>query len=100
MQQHEKDIKACAISKEPLSCAKKVISEYKGNCRPRLILLVQDNCDPCKEAQAKFAKDIDDGIISKVHIDSKEGISIIKNNGIDNVPTLLALDCHNKVIAV
>ena len=94
-----KAVETCLGAEDPFVCAKKVLVQYKdADCGPKLVLLVQPNCIPCKEAQERFAKDIDENVIKKVEVGSAEGIEIIKKNEIKNVPSLLVLDCHNKSI--
>jgi len=103
MKPHEKDTQDCLAIEEDkaaLDCLKKVISKYSGSeiCRPKLVLLVQDNCVPCKEETARYASDIANGIIQKVNIKSPEGKTIIQKNGLNYVPDLVLLDCNDDII--
>ena len=81
-----------------LTCLKEVVSRAEGICRPKLVLLVQAECIPCKEEAARHANDIARGIVQKVMVDSPEGLEIVKKNDINSTPSLLLLDCHNKLI--
>ncbi|MBU0598986.1 hypothetical protein KKF61_08450 [Patescibacteria group bacterium] len=103
MQPHEKDTQDCLAIEEDmaaLDCLKKVVAQYSSSdiCQPKLVLLVQDNCLPCKEETALHATDIAKGIVQKININSPEGLTIAKENDIDLIPSLILLDCHNKLI--
>lgn len=103
MKPHEKDTQDClAIEKDgtALDCLKKVVAQYAGSdiCRPKLVLLVQEGCIPCKEEQALHADDIAKGIIQKIDFDSPEGLAIAQKNDIEFIPSLILLDCHNNLI--
>ena len=81
-----------------LFCIKEVVRTAKGECRPKLVLLTQENCIPCQEQKDQFKTDLDSGIIHEVGVTSEEGISIIKKNGIEFIPSLLLLDCRDNII--
>lgn len=103
MEPHEKDTQACLAieeNKAALNCLKKVVAEYAESdiCRPKLVLLVQGGCVPCKEETELHADDIARGIIQKVNIDSPEGLEISTKNDISLVPSLVLLDCHDNLI--
>lgn len=103
MHQHEKDTQNCLSiedNKAALDCLKEVVAQYANSdiCRPKLVLLVQDRCIPCKEEAALHADDIARGIIQTVNINSPEGLAIAKKNNLDSVPSLLLLDCNDNLI--
>ena len=103
MKPHEKDTQDCLVieeDKSALACLKRVVAQYSESdvCRPKLVLLVQKNCIPCKGETALHAHDIALGIIQKIPLDSPEGIEIAKKNDISNIPSLILLDCNNKLI--
>ena len=103
MKPYEKDTQDCLAieeDKSALACLKRVVAQHSGSnvCRPKLVLLVQDGCIPCKEETALHAEDIAKGIIQKIDLDSPEGFAIAKKNDIFLVPSLILLDCHNNLI--
>lgn len=103
MEQHEKDTQDCLAipnDKTALNCLKKVVSEYSNSnvCRPKLVLLTAEWCDPCKGEEALHADDIAKGIIQEITFDSPEGLEIAKKNDIAHIPSLVLLDCHNNLI--
>ena len=103
MKPHEQDTQDCLAVEndtEALACLKRIVAQYSGSnvCRPKLVLLVQDGCIPCKEEAALHADDIAKGIIQKVSVNSPEGLAIAKQNGIDLIPSLILLDCHGNLI--
>jgi len=103
MKPHEKDTQDCLAieeDKSALACLKQVVARYSGSdvCRPKLVLLVQDGCIPCKEESTLHAEDIAKGIIQKISSNSPEGLAIVKRNNIDFIPSLILLDCHNNLI--
>ncbi|MFH1031107.1 MAG: hypothetical protein V1767_00850 [Chloroflexota bacterium] len=81
-----------------LGCVKKMIKESKDECHPRLVLLVQENCDGCEEEKTRFKKDVEEGTIIQIDINSEEGKDIAKRNEVEAVPALLLLDCKNDFI--
>jgi hypothetical protein len=103
MEKHEKDTQDCLAIEDDnsaLHCLKKVVEEYSGSavCRPKLVLLVQDGCIPCKEETALHADDIAKGIIQKINFNSPEGRAIAVKNDIEMIPSLILLDCHDNLI--
>ena len=103
MKPYEKDTQDCLAIEEDttaLNCLKKVVAQYSGSdiCRPKLVLLVQEGCIPCKEELALHADDIAKGIIRKISFDSPEGLAIAKKNDIEYIPSLILLDCHDNLI--
>jgi len=103
MKPHEEDTQECLAIEEDqaaLTCLKKVVAQYSESdiCRPKLVLLVQDGCVPCKEETALHADDIAKGIVKKVNISSSEGIAIAKKNDIELIPSLILLDCRDNLI--
>lgn len=103
MEKHERDTQDCLILEDneaALACLKKVVTQYSGSdvCRPKLVLLVQDGCIPCKGEIALNKDDIAKGIVEEVNIDSSRGMAIAKRNDIYAIPSLLLLDCHDNLI--
>ena len=103
MKPHEKDTQDCLAiedDKAALNCLKKVVAQYSDSniCKPKLVLLVQDGCIPCKEETTLHADDIARGIVEKVNIDSPRGMAIAKKNGIEFIPSVLLLDCQDTLI--
>ena len=101
MEQHEKDVQECFGADDPLACMTKVVSQYKNSnvaCKPRFVLLTQDNCKPCEKVQKELSRDIANGTIEQVSYDSPEGMKIMKLNDVRSVPFLILLDCKGKVI--
>lgn len=83
---------------EALACLKKVVKEDSGSCKPKLVLLTQDSCSPCKEERELHAEDIAAGIIKEVSVDSPEGMIIAMKNEIDIFPSLILVDCNDAII--
>ena len=103
MKPHERDTQDCLAIEDnnsALACLKKIVAQYSGSdiCRPKLVLLVQAGCVPCKEEAALHADDIAKGIIQKISVESPEGLAIAKNNDISLIPSLILLDCHDNLI--
>ena len=103
MKKHEKDTQDCLAieeNKAALNCLKRVVAQYSKSdiCRPKLVLLVQDQCIPCKEETALHADDIAKGIIRRININSPEGLAIARKNNIDSIPSLILLDCQDNLI--
>lgn len=88
----------CATSEDPLACIIDIVKADQGNCPLSLVLLTQENCVPCTEVQALHEQAINDGVIQVLDITSKRALDIMKKNDIDAVPTLLLLDCNEKII--
>lgn len=91
------DCYAIQDNSEALACLKKVVQE-KTECRPRLVLFTQTKCRSCKQERTRHAEDIAQGIIEEISIDSLEGATIAQKNDIDFIPSLVVLDCHDKII--
>ncbi len=103
MEPHEQDTQNCLAIEEDnaaLACLKKVVAQYSGSdvCRPKLVLLVQEGCLPCKGEIALHADDIAKGVVEKIDVDSPKGREIAKKNDIYAMPSLLLLDCHDNLI--
>jgi len=103
MKPHEKATQDCLAMEEnkaALNCLKKVVAQYSGSdvCRPKLVLLVQKGCVPCKEETDLHADDIAKGIIQRIQVDSPEGMAIVNKNDIEYIPSLILLDCHDNLI--
>lgn len=98
---YKDEIEGCLGEDDVLGCVKKMVVREKGaECGPRLVLLVQPDCVPCAKAQKEYASDIKDGVIEKIGVETDDGIEIVKKNGIEEIPALVALDCHNKLLIV
>lgn len=103
MEKHEKDTQDCLTIEDnnsALACLKKVVAQYSGSniCRPKLVLLVQEGCVPCKEETALHASDIAAGIVKKISVNSPEGLAIARKNNISLIPSLILLDCQDNII--
>lgn len=103
MKPHEKDTQDCLAienNTSALDCLKKVVAQYSGSdvCRPKLVLLVQEGCIPCKEEAALHTDDIAKGIVQKISVNSPEGLAIASKNGIELIPSLILLDCQDNII--
>lgn len=83
---------------EALSCVKEMIANSNDTCRPKLVLLVSEGCEYCREEEMNHKDDIAAGIIQRVDIASREGITMVEKNDLDAVPALILFDCHDKVI--
>ena len=81
-----------------LACVKRVIKEYDGTCKPKLVLLTQEHCPFCDKEKENHRAEINSGEISQIDVLSPEGIDIIKKNEMDAVPALVVLDCNNYLI--
>lgn len=82
---------------EALACLKQVVQQ-ESECRPRLVLFTETGCRPCKQERTRYAKDIAEGIIEEISIDSPVGATIAQKNAIDFIPSLVVLDCHDTII--
>jgi glutaredoxin len=83
---------------ESLACVKRVIAEYTGTCKPKLVLLTQENCPYCEQTKEHRKADLESGAIRQVDVLSTEGREIIKINELGSVPAILLLDCTNRLI--
>lgn len=91
------DCYAIEDNDEALACLKRVVQE-ESECRPRLILFTQNKCLPCKQERTKYSQDIAQGIIEEINVDSPVGVALAQKNGIDFIPSLVVLDCHDNII--
>ena len=96
----EKVDKCYAIVEDSLAleCMKDVVRQAEGECRPKLVLLTQDNCAPCEEEEALHEAAIKEGVIEKLSVDTEEGMAIAIKNDIDIFPMLVLMDCNDKMI--
>lgn len=100
----DKAIKAClgkTDDGEALSCLIETIGalqQAEGICRPQLVLLTQENCNPCDEERAIRKDAISRGIIQEVDINCPRGRQISKNTEVNWTPALLPLDCEDNLI--
>lgn len=87
-------------NEEAFACLKRLIQEWpsEDTCKPSLVLLVQEGCDPCDEEQSQHAEAIEAGIVQVVDFNSPRGIEIAEKNGIEAVPAVLVLDCYDMAI--
>ena len=95
------DLKTCMgmeSTKEALACAKDVVMNSKEECRPKLVLLVSEGCDYCREQEEIHKADISAGIIQRLDIASREGITVVEKNNLEFVPSLIVLDCHDNLL--
>ncbi len=95
----KKEVETCMEEEQVVSCVTKMVQRHDGDeCGPKLVLLVQPDCEPCKKAQEEFANEIKAGLIEQIPFDSSQGMIIIKENKIEAIPTLVLIDCHGKAI--
>lgn len=83
---------------EALACLKKAVQNASGSCKPRLVLLTQEGCTPCKEERVHHKEAIAAGTIQEVDFNSPEGKRIAEKNDIDFTPSLILVDCHDAII--
>ena len=62
------------------------------------IFLTQAGCIPCEEETALHKEAISMGIVEKIDVDSPRGREIAQDNEIYSIPSLLLLNCKNKLI--
>lgn len=84
--------------KKALDCLKDIVRAAEGECRPRLVLFTQGNCTPCAEEKARHKAALAEGVIQELSIDTKEGLAIAVKNEIDFFPSLVLMDCEDKII--
>lgn len=84
--------------KEALECIKGFVQTASGPCRPKLVLLTQENCIPCSKEKATHKKAIDEGLIQVLDVSTPEGAAIVSKNKVEFLPSLLLLDCEDKII--
>jgi len=98
----DKNTEACLLKKdkkEALNCLKETVPNDTSNCKPKIVLLVQKDCDVCGLAKKEFHKDIANNKIQLIDVDSPEGTQILKQNkDIEGVPELYLIDCKGKII--
>ena len=95
------DIKTCMgieNTKEALDCVKTAIANSDDKCKPKLVLLVQKDCEYCREEEEAHKSDIDSGVIQRLDIETREGLTIIEKNNLDYVPALILLDCNDNIL--
>lgn len=101
MTEQQKEIDRCfAIenNKKALACMKELVGKAEGDCCPKLVLLTQESCTPCEEERELHKEDIKKGIVQEVSVDTQEGFDIAALNEIEYFPTLVLLDCNNRLI--
>jgi hypothetical protein len=84
--------------KQAMDCIKEVVKHPEPGCQPRLVLLVREGCDGCRQEKEHYKSEIAAGLVTTVDIFSPEGIDIAKRNAVDAVPALLVLDCKDTAI--
>lgn len=94
-------LQECMASDDALSCAIETIDmipEDLQACKPRLVLFIQDDCVPCAEDRAKYAVLLANGQVTEIDANSPEGKAIMDQNNLEATPSLVLLDCENKLI--
>ena len=84
-----------------LDCLKGVVRDMRQDgtaCQPKLVILSQKGCPYCAQEQTRHREDIEAGVMQVMDVHSAEGLEIAKQNGIDQVPAILLLDCQNNLI--
>lgn len=97
----QKKIDACyAIENdtEALECLKGIIRTAEGECRPKLVLLTQEYCIPCKEEKARHKEALEEGVIQELSVHTEKGKDVASKNEIELIPALILLDCKDKII--
>lgn len=84
--------------KEAFNCAREVVKTSTEPCKPKIVLLTMEDCSGCEEELALHKADIESGLIKHVKFNSPEGQAIAKINEIEWLPSVLLLDCNNKMI--
>ena len=96
------DVKDCLRIEDmdkSFDCVLKEVKNDTSTCKPRLVLLVDDEgCEPCVEALKHFAKEIGDSAITVIDTKSADGKDIVNKNKVEGEPSLLLLDCQNNMI--
>ena len=98
---NEESVKKCYAHEddtEAMSCIKEVIQHPEPGCQARIILLVREGCDGCRQEKEHYKNEIASGLVTTVDIFSEKGKEIARRNEIDAVPALLVLDCQDKAI--
>ena len=88
-------------SDDALSCAIETIEMIPAEleaCKPRLVLFTRDNCSPCQEDREKYAILLANGQITEMNSNSPEAKAIMDQNNLEATPSLVLLDCENKLI--
>jgi hypothetical protein len=102
MTTNEESVKLCYAHEddnEALECIKGVVKNpAPGSCAPRLVLLVREGCDGCRQEKEHYKDEIASGLVTTVDIFSEKGVEIARKNQIDFVPALLVVDCGDKAI--
>jgi len=103
MTTNEESVKLCYAHEDDdkaFECIKGVVKNPDpGSCAPRLVLLVREGCDGCRQEKEHYKTEIAAGMVTPVDIFSDEGKDIARRNDIDFVPALLVVDCGNKAIS-
>jgi hypothetical protein len=97
-------IQACLAMKDnagAMSCLKDTIEEAQTMpkvCPPKLVLFTQPECDFCDNERKHLQDDIDKGLVEEISVDTPEGEVIAKRNEIEVTPSVVLMNCRNKVI--
>ncbi len=94
-------LEECMASDDALSCAIETIEMIPPelqDSKPRLVLFTQDDCIPCAEDREKYAVLLANGQIVEMDSNSPEGKMIMDQNKLEAIPSLVLLDCENKLI--
>jgi hypothetical protein len=94
-------LQECMASDDALSCAIETIDMIPAGlqaCKPRLVLFTQDDCVPCAEDREKYAVLLANGQVTEIDANSPEGKAIMDQNNLEQLPSLVLLDCENKLI--
>ena len=94
-------LQECMASDDALSCAIETIEMIPADleaCKPRLVLFTQDDCVSCEEDRQKYAALLTAGQVIEIDANTPEGKAIMDHNNLEATPSLVLLDCENKLI--
>lgn len=75
-----------------------MLTPERIGCIPRVVLFTEDGCSVCPEDEDKYKKLIEDGSIVQIDANSDEGSAIMDKNGLEEIPSLVLLDCNDKLL--
>ena len=94
-------LQECVAGDDALNCAIETIEMIPADleaCKPRLVLFTQDDCVSCEEDRQKYAALLKTGQVIEIDANTPEGKAIMDHNNLDATPSLVLLDCENKLI--
>lgn len=97
-------IQECLEADDGLECltnafhAINAMPKQKGLCKPRLVMLTDQDCPNCADMRTIHSGLLSTGIAKEVDATSNRGKRIGHLNRVDGVPALLLLDCKDELI--